>query len=80
MVRRYGSLRGRGPRVTVPPRARHHKLPARAACGLADDRVQRDRRMLTEADLNRYVEGLERNGGFTVPNWYYQTSGRPRCS
>lgn len=26
---------------------------------------------MTEADLNRYVESIERSGGFRVPNFYY---------
>jgi pimeloyl-ACP methyl ester carboxylesterase len=33
--------------------------------------VTRDDRMVTEADIDRYVEGIERNGGFGPPNFYY---------
>eukprot|EP00747_Dinoflagellata_sp_TGD_P171198 gnl/TRDRNA2_/TRDRNA2_204709_c0_seq1.p1 gnl/TRDRNA2_/TRDRNA2_204709_c0~~gnl/TRDRNA2_/TRDRNA2_204709_c0_seq1.p1 ORF type:complete len:217 (-),score=30.72 gnl/TRDRNA2_/TRDRNA2_204709_c0_seq1:152-802(-) len=39
--------------------------------GSPSEPVERDGRMVTEDDINRYVEGLERNGGFTVPNFYY---------
>eukprot|EP00666_Eupelagonemidae_sp_cell4sb_P013118 gene13118-7582_t len=35
--------------------------------------VERDARVLSEDDLNRYVEGLERNGGFRAPNYYSKT-------
>lgn len=33
--------------------------------------VTPDFRMVTEADIDRYTEGLERNGGFLAPNFYY---------
>ena len=28
--------------------------------------------MLSENDLNRYIESIERNGGFRIPSFYYQ--------
>jgi len=41
------------------------------ADGSPRDAVEVDTRVTTEDDINRYVEGVERNGGFTVPNFYY---------
>jgi len=34
--------------------------------------IKRDERVVTKNDVNKYVESIERNGGFKVPGYYYQ--------